>query len=100
MDVANRLRTLRLLKGLSVNALADRAGLSQSFVREIEKGNKNPTVESIELLCHALELPVVEFFSDLSMQSLLNDEVVQTVYRLSAEQRTLLMSLVKSMLGE
>ena len=47
LDVALRLKELRELRGISVNKLSNMAGLSQSFVREIELGRKNPTVDSL-----------------------------------------------------
>ena len=41
--VGDRLRFFREQKQISTNKLANLAGISQSYVRDIEMGNKNPT---------------------------------------------------------
>ena len=45
MNVASRIIYLREQKGLTTNKLANMAGISQSHLREIELGLRNPTVE-------------------------------------------------------
>lgn len=42
------------VKGYSVNKLANMAGVSQSYLRDIELGAKNPTISFISLLCEQL----------------------------------------------
>lgn len=64
MDVGRRIKTLREAKGLTVNKLANIAGISQSFLRDIELGNKNPTVETLSYFCEALGISLSDFFDD------------------------------------
>ena len=66
MEVGKRLKELREMRGLTVNRLANMAGLSQSFLREIELGNKKPTVETLSYFCEALEISLSEVFSEAS----------------------------------
>lgn len=54
MDIASRITFFREQKGITVNKLANIAGISQSFLREIELGNKKPTVETLSYICDAL----------------------------------------------
>ena len=42
MNVASRIIYLREQKGLTTNKLANMAGISQSHLREIELGLRNP----------------------------------------------------------
>jgi len=49
-----KLRQARLTKGLSVTELADRSGLSPSYITEIEKGRKYPKADKIMRLAEAL----------------------------------------------
>ena len=63
LDVGKRLKELREMKKISVNKLSNQAGLSQSFVREIEMGRKNPTVESLGYLCQALDITLFDFLT-------------------------------------
>ncbi|MGB3368775.1 MAG: helix-turn-helix transcriptional regulator [Acidaminobacteraceae bacterium] len=64
MNVAERITYLRTQKGYTVNKLANLSGLSQSFVRQIELGSKNPTIESITYLCDALNISLHDFFNE------------------------------------
>ena len=61
LDIGARIKELREARGLSTNKLSNMAGLSQSYVRKLEKGESRPTVESLELLCHALGITFEDF---------------------------------------
>ncbi|MFD2569212.1 helix-turn-helix domain-containing protein [Spirosoma soli] len=50
-----KLRQMRLDKSLTQYELADRAGLSQSYINEIEKGKKYPKTEKIIALARAMD---------------------------------------------
>lgn len=64
MDISDKIKTLREKKGLSKNKLGKLAGVSQSYVSEIEAGKKKPTLEILERICNALEITIVELLSD------------------------------------
>jgi putative transcriptional regulator len=53
--VVRRLRSLRLQKGLSHEALAKRAGISRAAVSHIENGKRNPSLMICLKLTYALE---------------------------------------------
>lgn len=97
MDVGKRIVNLRSAKGLTTTRLAYKAGLAQSHLRDIELGNKNPTVETVTHICDALEISVAEFFSEEIENNILNDEIFQAIYRLNCNQRSLLLQFIKSM---
>lgn len=42
--------------GLSQHELARRLGLTQTFVSEIERGRKNPSLEQFFRICQALDI--------------------------------------------
>lgn len=63
MDVPKKIAELRRASGLSQNALAKKAGIGQSTVREIELGTKSPNVITLEKICDALGLTLAEFFA-------------------------------------
>lgn len=62
-NIAERIKELREQQGISTNKLSTLAGLSQSYVRKIEQGETNPSVASIELICKALKIDIIDFFS-------------------------------------
>jgi transcriptional regulator with XRE-family HTH domain len=62
-EVGNRIRQYRQRSGLSQEKLALNAGLTVSFLGDIERGKKKPTVESLEKLLVALDVTFLEFFT-------------------------------------
>ena len=62
MNVGLRIKTLREQRGITVNKLANLAGISQSYLRDVELGNKNPTVETLSYFCDALGVTLRDFF--------------------------------------
>jgi transcriptional regulator with XRE-family HTH domain len=56
--VAQLLQHRREALGLSMNAVAQRAGLSQQMVSYVERGMRNPTLETLLRICDALETPL------------------------------------------
>lgn len=58
-----RIRQLRKKRKISQEQLALRAGLNISFIGQIERGEKNPTIESVDKIIHALEVTFDDLFS-------------------------------------
>jgi len=87
LDVARKITFFREQKGITVNKLANLAGVSQSFLREIELERKKPTVETLSLLCDALNVTLRDFFDDDAASLLRDDALMRQIYRLTAEQR-------------
>ena len=52
------LRLLRTYAGLKQVEAADKLGISQSYLSEVEKGTKVPTLEVIERYASIFEVPV------------------------------------------
>ena len=48
------MRCLRQAKGLSQEAFADEAGIHRTYVSDIERGARNPTITVVERLAQAL----------------------------------------------
>ena len=64
MDIRQRLgrnvRALREAKGWSQEDYADRAGIHRTYVSDIERGRRNPTITVVEKLAAPLEVPAGE----------------------------------------
>jgi transcriptional regulator with XRE-family HTH domain len=56
------IRTQRDLLGISQEELAHRADLHRTYISDLERGLRNPSVESIEKLARALEVSVSKLF--------------------------------------
>jgi transcriptional regulator with XRE-family HTH domain len=64
-----RLRRLRLARGLSQEQLAAVAGLDRTYVSSCEAGRRNATIRTIERLSAALEVDPCALVSDLHSAS-------------------------------
>jgi transcriptional regulator with XRE-family HTH domain len=54
---ASNVRRLRAKKSLSQKALADKVGISVSYVSMLERGQRSPPLETIEKMAKALGVP-------------------------------------------
>lgn len=91
MNIGEKIRLLRTQKNITVNKLATQAGISQSFLRDIELGNKKPSVEILSYICDALQISLKDFFDDETITSITHDPLIQKIYQLSQEQRNALL---------
>ena len=97
MDIATRIKFYREQKGYTVNKLANMAGISQSYLRAVELGQKNPTVETLSELCWALGLSLRDFFDDDTLSRLREDALFKQVYKLTPQQRKALTAFLKTL---
>jgi len=100
MDVASRLTFFRELTGFSKNKLAQKSGLSQAYISQLEAGQKKPTTDALERLCDALGVTICEFFADKEPE-LTPDlrRLLNTARRLTPRQRELLLEVVEEWAG-
>src|SRR5947199_10793947 len=57
------IKTQRASLGISQEELAHRAGLHRTYVSDLERGARNPSIESIEKLAGALQVSVSNLFA-------------------------------------
>jgi transcriptional regulator with XRE-family HTH domain len=53
-------RRVRSAKGLSQEQLALDAGMKRSYLSDLERGTRNPSVRALERLAHALDVEAGE----------------------------------------
>ncbi len=61
-QVGRRLRSARRRRGLTLATLASRAGMSESFLSQLERGLTGASLDSLQRLTHALEIRVGDLF--------------------------------------
>jgi len=59
-----KLKKLRLEKGLSQETLALKADLDRTYLPSIEKGERNVSITVIEKLAKALNISIKDFFDE------------------------------------
>ena len=97
MKIGNRIAYFRTAKGYSVNKLATLSGISQSYLRDVELDNKNPTVEILSIVCNTLGVSLKEFFDDQTKDTLLADPLLSKIYQLTHVQRKALSYFLETM---
>ena len=62
MVIGRRLRNLREEKNLSQGDIEKRAGLLRCYISRVENGHTVPSLETLERLAAALEVPLYQLF--------------------------------------
>ena len=62
ISVGQRLRKVRVLRGLSMRALAELSGLNINTLSLIENEHTSPSVSTLQQLAQSLQVPITEFF--------------------------------------
>ena len=96
MNLPDRIKYLRKEKGYSVTKLAYIAGVSQSYLRDVELGKKNPTVNTLTLICDALGITLKDFFDDSITDSIEQNPLIRRIFQLSKEQQNALLNFLNT----
>jgi transcriptional regulator with XRE-family HTH domain len=62
-ELGRRIRSLREEKGLSLRAVAEGAGVSESFLSQVERSVASPSVASLRRIAEALGESLASFFA-------------------------------------
>ena len=89
-DVGNRIRELREERKMTQYSLANQSGVSPTYVYQLERGEKSPTVEYLEHICWGLGITLTDFFKA-------EEEKNDKLSSLTAEQKKLLNSFLQSL---
>ena len=93
MNLSERLICLRKQCGYTQNGLAERAGVSQTHLRRVERGEADITVGHLQLLCDAMNISLKDFFEEASD----TDEVAVAFSKLSSKQKAHLIKFLESL---
>ena len=92
-EIGKEIEKIRKERRMSQYQLAMDAGLSTSYIPDIEKGLKCPTVETLDNICYALHITLKDFFTEQT------DEVVSRdkLSALNESQKRLLNEFLNSL---
>ena len=96
MDIGKRIISLREQKGWATNRLANMSGVSQSFLRAVELGQKGISVESLSAVCWALGVSLETFFAQCPENGSVEAQLLFKVRQLSPAQRQALLVFLNS----
>ena len=64
MKIGNKIKTLRISKGLTQEELADRAELSKGFISQLERDLTSPSIATLTDILQCLGTNLKDFFND------------------------------------
>jgi transcriptional regulator with XRE-family HTH domain len=64
IDIGARIRALRLARPSTLRELAARAGVTESFLSQVERGVASPSIASVQRIARALGLSIAELFAE------------------------------------
>jgi transcriptional regulator with XRE-family HTH domain len=64
MVISDRLRAIREGKDLSQGDIEERTGLKRCYVSRVENGHTVPSIETLEKMARAIEIPMYQLFYD------------------------------------
>lgn len=63
VDLGARIRALRLARGATLRKLAAEAGVTESFLSQVERGVASPSIASVQRIARALGQSIAELFA-------------------------------------
>lgn len=84
--VGKRIRSFRLQQGLSQEELAERAGCHPTYVGQLERGEKNATLESVEKISSALKIPLSRLVELSEQRETEENRYAYLCYEIAASQ--------------
>ena len=100
VDIAERLKNARNSKNMSVYKLSQISGVSETHIRDLERGTRNPSFDTLSRLVKPLGLSLADMFKESEDVSYLNSEEKELVecYRmLSADKAEALLLFLKTL---
>ena len=100
MDIAERIKSIRKSKGISVYKLAQLSGVSETHIRDLERGDRNPSFDTLSRLSAPLGLSLSELFNeseDMAFLSKDEKEVIDCYRMLSEDRAASLLAFLKTL---
>lgn len=85
--IGRRIRNYRTQQGLSQEKLAELSGCHPTYIGQVERGEKNATLESVEKISSALNIPLSQLFEKLEGEETVNNIPFQCYEFLSAKTK-------------
>ncbi|HXI79449.1 MAG TPA: cupin domain-containing protein [Verrucomicrobiae bacterium] len=64
LQLGPRIRSLRHARHVTLRQLAERAGVTESFLSQVEREVTSPSIASVQRIARALDLGIAELFAD------------------------------------
>ena len=97
--VGTRIRGFRKEKRLSQEELAEKCSLHPTYIGQLERGEKNPTIESVMKIANGLEIPIDQLFVNITSSGAkavdyIPDRIMYLVAELSPKEQRIIYVLI------
>lgn len=88
---------------MSQETLAELSNLHPTYIGQLERGEKNASIESIEKICNGLKISIYELFKSIPNDDTFSNsdypfEIYQTVLPLNNNEQKAIYDIIKSVL--
>ncbi len=100
MDIAERLKKARIANNMTVYKLSQISGISETHIRDLERGDRNPSFDTLSRLAKPLRLSMSELFNESEEVSYLDDnerELLSCFRSLDERQSNTLLDFLKTL---
>lgn len=100
MDIAERLKKARIANNMTVYKLSQISGISETHIRDLERGDRNPSFDTLSRLAKPLGLSMSELFNESEEVSYLNEnerELLSCFRSLDERQSNTLLDFLKTL---
>jgi transcriptional regulator with XRE-family HTH domain len=80
-EIAEKLKAYRLTNHMTLKQLASKAGCTDAYLSQLERGHANPSIMILKKIASALQMKVVDFF--LESETAENDVVLKEGERIN-----------------
>jgi len=64
LQLGSRIRSLRQARQLTLRELSERAGVTESFLSQVEREVATPSIASVQRIAHGLDLSIAQLFAE------------------------------------
>lgn len=96
--IGERIRSYRMKRGLSQDSLGEFADVHGKYIGQLERGEKNATIESIGKIAKALDVPFEVLFENISPGSVTNEipkECYNLLTAMSVKEQAAMFDIIK-----
>ncbi len=95
--ISKRIKELRDKHNLSTNKLADKSGVTQSFITDTENCKTNISVNKLSKICDAFGITLQDFFNDQQEINININKLIHNAKKLNDEQIKKLNDFIEAM---
>ncbi|MEQ6390032.1 helix-turn-helix transcriptional regulator [Bacillaceae bacterium S4-13-58] len=97
--IGARIRYLRKEKKLTQEELAHLSSIHPTYIGQLERGEKNPTIETIDRIARSLEISLSELFSFQSLnkeqQDIQMQKLIDYAQQLDDKERRMVLKIIE-----